>query len=96
MWQLGHGDLTDVPSPRKIGGALTKVRVCKIAASADHSACVTEDGRLFVWGARGKGKLGLGQTGDALEPRQVVGVLAEEEVSASLSKAQPQTLNPKP
>ena len=32
-----------------------------VAAGTSHSALVTEDGRLFVWGQDGSGRLGLGQ-----------------------------------
>lgn len=74
--QLGHADRVDRLSPHKCD-ALAGARVTRIAAAADHSACVTADGRLFTWGGGGGGKLGHGGTDDESSPRQVTGPLKD-------------------
>ena len=59
--RLGHGDERDQLVPRAVGGALHGERVCSAAAGSAHSVAVLADGRLFAWGARSGGRLGLGE-----------------------------------
>ena len=73
-------------SPIEVGGLLGEVRrqgvrVRGVSCGYDHSACVTEDGRVFVWGSGSRGQLGLGSTSLQLLPAQVEGVLAEKQAS---------------
>ena len=42
--------------------ALRKQRIVKVAAGALFSACLTEEGRVYVWGNGEQGQLGLGST----------------------------------
>jgi alpha-tubulin suppressor-like RCC1 family protein len=42
--------------------ALRKQRVVKVAAGALFSACLTEEGRMYIWGNGEQGQLGLGNT----------------------------------
>ena len=55
---LGHGNLLHQRTPRQIE-ALSGVHIAQLSAGAFHSAAVTADGQLFMWGAAGSGQLGL-------------------------------------
>jgi alpha-tubulin suppressor-like RCC1 family protein len=57
--QLGHNDLKDVPFPKMIRGLHTK-RIGYASCGAFFSAALTEDGRIYTWGHKESGKLGLG------------------------------------
>lgn len=46
-------------------------RIVHIAAGAEHSAIVTEDGVIKTWGWGEHGQLGLGNTDDQTSPREV-------------------------
>lgn len=50
------------------------VRVKMIAAGAEHTASVTEDGDLYGWGWGRYGNLGLGDRDDRLIPEKVSSV----------------------
>lgn len=86
--QLGHGDNIDQLEPRRVllpGSGLdatpiTGTTVCSMSAAAEHSACVTTDGRLFTWGGGAGGKLGHGDADDDMIPRQVGGELEGKKV----------------
>jgi len=55
--QLGLGDGT----PRsRFMPTLSVPRVAAVQAGAEHSAAITEDGHLFMWGRGDSGQLGLG------------------------------------
>lgn len=43
-----------------------------IAAGAEHTAAVTEDGKLYGWGWGRYGNLGLGDRNDRLIPEKVL------------------------
>lgn len=45
-----------------------------VAAGAEHTAAVTEDGELFGWGWGRYGNLGLGDRNDRLVPQKVSSV----------------------
>ncbi|XP_010460224.1 PREDICTED: ultraviolet-B receptor UVR8-like isoform X1 [Camelina sativa] len=47
------------------------VKVLKIAAGAEHSAAVTENGEVKTWGWGEHGQLGLGNTNDQTNPQPV-------------------------
>ena len=57
--QLGHGDNKDYNVPKKIEAFCDK-NIKQISCGAEHSAAVTENGELFVWGSGSEGQLGLG------------------------------------
>jgi len=42
-----------------------------VAAGAEHSVAITEDGAMYGWGWGQYGNLGLGDTNDRLIPEQV-------------------------
>ena len=45
-----------------------------VAAGAEHTAAVSEDGRLYGWGWGRYGNLGLGDRSDRALPEQVTAV----------------------
>ena len=47
----------------------------------DFALAVTEDGRVYAWGANDKGQLGLGDTRDRTRPELIAGSLAKHEVT---------------
>ncbi|XP_042049072.1 ultraviolet-B receptor UVR8 isoform X1 [Salvia splendens] len=52
---------------------LANVKVVQIAAGAEHSAFITDNGSIMTWGWGEHGQLGLGDTNDQTAP-QVVGL----------------------
>ncbi|KAL1491001.1 hypothetical protein ABEB36_011663 [Hypothenemus hampei] len=55
--QLGTGQLDDHTTPELLQ-ALAGIKIVKIAAGGWHSACVSEQGDLYLWGWNDKGQLG--------------------------------------
>ncbi|GMI70703.1 SENSITIVE TO ABA 1 [Hibiscus trionum] len=51
--------------------SLDGMKIVEIAAGAEHSAVVTEDGAIKTWGWGEHGQLGLGSTSDESSPRTV-------------------------
>jgi len=68
--QLGGGGRRGASSPQLIE-ALRGVPVADVFAGAHHSAALSCDGRLFVWGCGEQGQLGLGRATDELTPVQL-------------------------
>lgn len=68
--QLGLGTTEDSLVPQKIQ-AFQGVSVKMVAAGAEHTAAVTEDGELYGWGWGRYGNLGLGDRNDRLVPEKV-------------------------
>lgn len=68
--QLGLGTTEDSLVPRKIE-AFKGIPVKMVAAGAEHTAAVTEDGELYGWGWGRYGNLGLGDRNDRLVPEKV-------------------------
>ncbi len=68
--QLGDGTETDRTSPAQVimTGALAGKTVTAIAAGQVHSFALTSDGKLFAWGANGRGNLGDGTTTNRHSP----------------------------
>ena len=64
--RLGHGSTLNEYTPKRVE-ALDAHVVVQASAGSFHSACVTEDGGVFVWG-RGDARLGLGGDADRLTP----------------------------
>nr|XP_027077442.1 ultraviolet-B receptor UVR8-like isoform X1 [Coffea arabica] len=75
--QLGLGTTEDSLVPQKIG-AFQGVPVRMVAAGAEHTAAVTEDGELYGWGWGCYGNLGLGDRNDRLIPEKVSAVEGEK------------------
>ncbi|KAL1139382.1 hypothetical protein AAG570_006366 [Ranatra chinensis] len=58
--KLGHGNSTTQRQPKLIAGPLLGLKIVNISAGYRHSAAVTDDGQLYVWGEGDLGRLGLG------------------------------------
>ncbi|KAM5577870.1 hypothetical protein ABKV19_008281 [Rosa sericea] len=68
--QLGLGTTEDSLVPQKIQ-AFQGEFIKMVAAGAEHTAAVTEDGTLYGWGWGRYGNLGLGDRNDRLVPEKV-------------------------
>ncbi|XP_031486010.1 ultraviolet-B receptor UVR8 isoform X2 [Nymphaea colorata] len=68
--QLGLGNTEDSLIPQKIQ-AFEGISVKMVAAGAEHTAAVTDDGELYGWGWGRYGNLGLGDRNDRLVPQRV-------------------------
>ncbi|CAI9753039.1 unnamed protein product [Fraxinus pennsylvanica] len=77
--QLGIGTTEDSLVPRKIE-TFKGVSIKMVAAGAEHTAVVTEDGELYGWGWGRYGNLGLGDRNDRLIPEKVSTVEGEKMV----------------
>ncbi|KAI3990988.1 hypothetical protein MKX01_026172 [Papaver californicum] len=77
--QLGLGTTEDSLVPQKVQ-AFQGISVKMVAAGAEHTAAVTEDGELFGWGWGRYGNLGLGDRNDRLVPQKVTAVYGQKMV----------------
>ncbi|KAE8673942.1 Ultraviolet-B receptor UVR8 [Hibiscus syriacus] len=68
--QLGLGTTEDSLVPQKIQ-AFQGISIKMVAAGAEHTAAVSEDGALYGWGWGRYGNLGLGDRNDRLVPQKV-------------------------
>ncbi|GAA0165556.1 guanyl-nucleotide exchange factor [Lithospermum erythrorhizon] len=68
--QLGLGTTEDSLVPQRIH-TFMGIPVKMVAAGAEHTAAVTEDGELYGWGWGRYGNLGLGDRNDRLVPEKV-------------------------
>lgn len=75
--QLGLGNTDDALVPRTIY-AFQGIAVKMVAAGAEHTAAVTESGKLYGWGWGRYGNLGLGDRSDRLVPGEVAPVQGEK------------------
>ncbi|CAF1921741.1 BnaC02g42750D [Brassica napus] len=75
--QLGLGNTEDSLVPQKIQ-AFEGVRIKMVAAGAEHTAAVTEDGDLYGWGWGRYGNFGLGDRNDRLVPERVTSASGEK------------------
>lgn len=59
--RLGHGDTTDVVSPKMIE-QISNISIVpkKVVAGYDHTAILTDKGEVYIWGAGSHGELGFG------------------------------------
>jgi alpha-tubulin suppressor-like RCC1 family protein len=59
--QLGHGTNTNIYLPREIEYFIEeKEKITDVAAGASHSGCISEDGKLYLFGKGRSGQLGRG------------------------------------
>jgi len=67
--QLGHTPKSkaSVATPSRVLGEIEFVKITQIAAGADTSYALAEDGSLYAWGAIQYGALGTGTTGEHIE-----------------------------
>ncbi|XP_071723330.1 ultraviolet-B receptor UVR8-like [Rutidosis leptorrhynchoides] len=77
--QLGLDSIEDSPVPQKIQ-TFQGIPIKMVAAGAEHTAAVTEDGELYGWGWGRYGNLGLGDRNDRLVPEKVFGNNVEKMV----------------
>lgn len=62
---------TDVPTAVRGPLESDEVRVKLLSVGDNHCLAVTEDGRMFSWGANANGQLGLGRLSDQATPQLV-------------------------
>merc|ERR1739848_975246 len=62
--------------PKVVGGELAGRCVVQVSASQAHTACITNDGKVYSWGSGKFGKLGLGDEDMRTLPTVVSGELA--------------------
>ena len=54
--------------PFAIYGPLYYYSICVVACGAEHSVCITDNGRIFSWGSNKEGQLGVGDTKARTQP----------------------------
>jgi alpha-tubulin suppressor-like RCC1 family protein len=78
--QLGIGTSPNqVASPHQVGAATTWVSV---AAGADHTCGIQQDGSLWCWGFNGSGQVGNGSSGSSVAVPTLIGTAAWIDVAA--------------
>jgi alpha-tubulin suppressor-like RCC1 family protein len=60
-------------------------QVLRVAAGADHTCTISDEGRVYCWGANGHGRLGDGTSANRIAPVQVVSSQLFEEIAAGWS-----------
>lgn len=70
--RLGHSDEQDRLTPARLGRQqFGGGKIVLVAAGFKHTVAVAEGGVLWVWGAGGRGQLGLGDTDGRLVPTRL-------------------------
>ena len=76
--QLGHGTNHNEMAPKLVEhlllpawGSATGLRAKQVCCGQDHTLVLTEDGKVFSWGANRRGQLGHGDTMATSTPRKV-------------------------
>eukprot|EP00192_Tetraselmis_astigmatica_P009703 CAMPEP_0117664012 /NCGR_PEP_ID=MMETSP0804-20121206/8955_1 /TAXON_ID=1074897 /ORGANISM="Tetraselmis astigmatica, Strain CCMP880" /LENGTH=853 /DNA_ID=CAMNT_0005471141 /DNA_START=124 /DNA_END=2685 /DNA_ORIENTATION=- len=77
--QLGVGDNEDRHALVPVN-LRTKSPVVRVGAGMGFAVAVTQDGRMYSWGANDFGQLGLGDTRDRSSPELIAGALTKQEV----------------
>ncbi|PWA92826.1 regulator of chromosome condensation (RCC1) family protein [Artemisia annua] len=80
--QLGLGTIEDSLVPQRIE-AFQGITVKMVAAGAEHTAAITEDGDLYGWGWGRYGNLGLGDRKDRNIPEKVSVITGEKMVQVA-------------
>ena len=77
--QLGVNGLTRSSSPVTLPSAIaTNSNIVDLAAGANHTCALNEDGTLLCWGDNSQGQLGVPQPTQSAQPRQVLGLPTPE------------------
>ena len=73
VWRCGADGLAQLlyRSPVPPLDSATGCVFVQIACGGAHTLALTRDGRLFAWGANGRGQLGLGDDVNRLKPVEV-------------------------
>ena len=71
--KLGHGNSDDKPAPTLVA-ALKSHKVFDVACGDSHTLCVTDQGKVFVFGDQDFGKLGIGTTNGSSVPLLIEGL----------------------
>ncbi|KAF2071803.1 hypothetical protein CYY_006887 [Polysphondylium violaceum] len=58
--QLGLGNKQNYHTPQRVEFDFDQQTICQVSAGRAHSAALTNNGRLYLWGNASKGKLGHG------------------------------------
>ncbi len=73
--KLGHGagknSQADLKMPFAIYGPLYYYSIKVVACGAEHSCCITDNGRIFCWGSNKEGQLGAGDKKARMQPTMV-------------------------
>jgi len=72
--QLGSGDWFAHPSPVKVRGLPQGCRVVQLQVGGGHSACLLDNGEVWMWGSNVSGELGIGNTDNKSSPVKVAGL----------------------
>ena len=68
--KLGHGDEINCLIPKKVQ-ALESMKVIQVEAGCEHTAALTQDGKMYTWGHGDSGRLGVGSTASSSKPLHV-------------------------
>ncbi len=71
--KLGNGNEENVAMPCYIP-LLENIKIVKISAGSEHSACISEKGVLYTWGHGDGGRLGHGDNAQCLLPSPVIAI----------------------
>jgi alpha-tubulin suppressor-like RCC1 family protein len=72
MGKLGHGRVTRPQIlPRTVRGALKKETCISLSLGMSHSAAVTKNGQVYIWGGGWFGRLGLGNSDNIYTPCKI-------------------------
>ena len=78
--QLGIGDTENRAVPTLVTELLKTKTVVQVAAGGAHTACLTDDGLVFMCGDGGQGQLGVGDTKGRVVPTLMRGELEGRKV----------------
>jgi alpha-tubulin suppressor-like RCC1 family protein len=78
----GHSLHGNVKAPAHMTASLFPGRVMQLAAGADHSLALHDDGQVSTWGFNQDGQLGLGDTATRAKPTRVPGLYGVKQLSA--------------
>lgn len=73
LYLLGHGDDEEKPLPVLIEG-LEGHGAVQIAISPTHAGCVTQDGRVLMWGKDSSGQLGSSYMASCKRPAEAISI----------------------
>ena len=82
--QLGNNSTSNQLVAVQVAGLLARPwrqTIKHVSCGAYHTAVVSDDGRIFVWGSGGLGQLGLGNNEGKPVPAEVGGVLSDKRLT---------------